>query len=200
MRHFLISTAVLLLLLPACTGGSIQSTSTPPAPAAEPVWGVFGSASGPGPAAPTSSAAGNPILAYRPGIVQGWQEVEAPGYPSQPGFAMKLPPGWELRERQGIDSYVGEIVGDGARLNFDYGAYSWNLNPADDPEHEYNVTYEEIAGSEAKLIWPKGPSKGFTGVYFSNLGGPRLNIIGKDLTEEQQRIAFTIFRSVRNLE
>ena len=102
-------------------------------------------------------------LVFQPEITEGWKEVKAPGYPSQPGFALKLPEGWELRELQGIDSYVGEIVGDGVRLLFDYGSYSWNLNPDDDLEHEYNVTHEEIGEVEAKLIWPKASSEEFTG-------------------------------------
>ena len=137
---------------------------------------------------------------FQPEITEGWKEVEAPGYPSQPGFALKLPEGWELRDLQGIDSYVGEIVGDSVRLYSDYGFYSWNLNPDDDPEDEYNVTHEEIGEVEAKFIWPKGSSEGFTGVYFSSLGGPALNIYGEDLTQVQQRTAFAIFRSVRSLE
>ena len=40
-----------------------------------------------------------------------------------------LPPGWQLKEMQGIDSYVGEVVGDGVRLEFDYGMHSLGLEP-----------------------------------------------------------------------
>lgn len=136
----------------------------------------------------------------QPDVFDGWREVEAPGWTSQPGFALKLPQSWELRQLQGIDSYVGEIVGDGARLSFDYGPYTWNLDPKDDPEHEYNVAYEKIGGVEAKFIWPKDSPGGFTAVYFSNLGGPRLGILGENLTQDQQRVAFAIFRSVRSLD
>jgi hypothetical protein len=178
-RPILLTGLALLLLLTACAGDSVGTDQTP-------------------------TAAGNAeevtVPFIQPEMTEGWKEVEAPGYPSQPGFSLKLPEGWELRELQGIDSYVGEIVGGGARLHFDYGAYSWSLNPADDPEHEYNVTYEEIGGIEAKLVWPKDSSEGFTGVYFSNLGGPRLSIYGEDLTQEQQGTAFAIFRSIRSLD
>ena len=125
--------------------------------------------------------------------------MEAQGWESQPGFSLRLPPGWELNELQGIDSYVGEVVGDGVRLTFDYGGYSWSLDPADDPDHSYTVTYEEIGGVEAKVLAPKDSSDGFTGVYFQSLGGPSLNLVGQDLTPEQQSTAFVIFRSIRNL-
>jgi len=134
------------------------------------------------------------------GSTEGWIEVEALGWTSQPGFALKLPPSWELRELRGTDSYVGEIVGDGARLHFDYGSYTWILDPKDDPDHEYIVAYEMIEGVEAKFIWPKDSLGGITGVYFSNLGGPRLGITGESLTQDQQRTAFAIFRSVRSLD
>lgn len=178
-RPILLAGAALLLLLTACAGGSVGPERTPSA-------------------AGTDEEVAVPFT--QPEMTEGWKEVEAPGYPSQPGFSLKLPEGWELAELQGIDSYVGEIVGDGARLHFDYGAYSWSLDPADDPAHEYNVAYEEIGGVPAKLVWPKDSSEGFTGVYFSNLGGPRLSIYGEDLTQEQQSIAFAIFRTVRSLD
>ena len=61
------------------------------------------------------------------------------------GFSLRLPPGWELNELQGIDSYVGEVVGGGVRLTFDYGGFSWTLDPADDPEHEFSEAELEEA-------------------------------------------------------
>ena len=52
-----------------------------------------------------------------------WQLVEALGWPDrQAGFSLQLPPGWQLKELQGIDSYVGEIIGDGVRLTYDLAA------------------------------------------------------------------------------
>ena len=136
-----------------------------------------------------------------------WTRVEAPGWSDQPGFSLLLPPGWALSELQGIDSYVGEVTGDGVRLMFDYGWYSWGLNPEDEPEHEYLVSYEDIGGLRAKLLLPvKSPSGAAAdyspaiGVYFQNLGGASFNLIGWGLTPDQQRVAVGIFRSVRILE
>ena len=42
-----------------------------------------------------------------------WSRVEARGWLDQAGFSLLLPPGWTLTELQGMDSYVGEITGDG---------------------------------------------------------------------------------------
>ena len=83
-------------------------------------------------------------------------------------------------------------------LHFDYGGFSWGLDPADDPEHDYAVVYEDIGGVEGKLLIPVDASGGFTGVYFERLDGPSLNLVGHDLTPEQQRTAITIFRSIRS--
>ena len=90
---------------------------------------------------------------------------------------------------------------------FDYGWYSWGLNPEDEPEHEYLVSYEDIGGLRAKLLLPvKSPSGAAAdhppaiGVYSQNLGGASFNLIGRGLTPDQQRVAVGIFRSVRVLE
>ena len=45
-----------------------------------------------------------------------WRFLEVPAWEGVPGFSLRLPPGWKLNELQGIDSYVGEVVGDGVRL------------------------------------------------------------------------------------
>ena len=128
-----------------------------------------------------------------------WRIVEVPAWPSQPGFSLRLPPGWELNELQGIDSYVGEVIGDGVRLTFDYGGFSWNLELAADPPHRYSVLYRDVGGFEAKLLTSMVPGEGYTGVYFADLGGPSLNLVGEDLTPEQQETAFAVFGSIRLL-
>ena len=98
-------------------------------------------------ARPRTSSAQTPLA---------WALMEAPGWgASYPGFSLHLPPGWELYELQGIDSYVGEVVGDGVTLTFDYGRDSWTLKQREDMAHLHTVTYETIGGVEAKLIAPR---------------------------------------------
>ena len=137
-----------------------------------------------------------PLLLAQP--APDWRLVNIPGWASQPGFSLRVPPGWRVVQKQGIDSYVGEVLGDGLRLGFDYGSFMWSLDPDDDPEHDYAVVYQEIGGVEGKLLIPVDTSGGFTGVYFARLDGPSLNLIGHDLTPEQQRTAIAIFRSIRS--
>ena len=131
-----------------------------------------------------------------------WTRVTAQGWTDQTGFSLMVPPEWTLNELQGIDSYVGEVVGDETCLVFDYGSYSWGLDPDDEPEYdfEYRESYEDIGDLPAKLLISMNPSGGHTGVYFRDLGGQRMNLIGWGLTPEQQRVAIAIFRSIRVAE
>ena len=98
-------------------------------------------------------------------VADEWELVEASDWTG--GVSLRLPPGWQLNELQGWDSYVGEIVGGDARLGFDFGWYSRPLVEDDDPK--YIVTYEEIGGLRAKLVLPRGEGEGLmTGVYFED--------------------------------
>ncbi|MCI0438050.1 MAG: hypothetical protein L0177_02840 [Chloroflexi bacterium] len=127
-----------------------------------------------------------------------WQFVEAPAGPDPPGFSLRLPPEWTLRELQGIDSYVGEIMGGGVRLGFDYGGYSNRLPYENDPR--YVVTYQSIGGIPAKLVRPREEAEDLiTGVHFADIDGVLLTVSGRGLTREQQDIAFAIFRTIRRL-
>lgn len=144
-----------------------------------------------------SVSAGYPYSDARP--LPSWRVVESPGRPGQAGISLRLPRGWDLHELNGTDSYVGEMVGDGARLTFDYGGRSWSFDPADDPAHTYAVGYEAIEGVKATLFISLDGGAGYTGVYFDNVGGPNLHLVGEDLTPEQQRTALAVFRSIRFL-
>ena len=122
-----------------------------------------------------------------------------PGWAGQPGFSLQLPHGWELKELQGIDSYVGEVIGDGVRLSLYHGGSHWNLDVPSYPPHRYSVKHRNVAGSEAKLLTSMVPGEGYTGVYFADLGGLELTLVGEDLTTEQQETAFAVFGSIRLL-
>lgn len=126
-------------------------------------------------------------------VPTNWQFVDANS------FTLSLPPGWKFNKLQGIDSYVGEFVGDGATLGFDYGWYSNSLADDNDPDHI--VTYETIDGYRAKIVIPKVIGTGTTGIYFADLGGgiqkTSFQISGRDLTESQQETALKIFRTIK---
>ncbi len=126
----------------------------------------------------------------------GWQEIETRN------FIISLPPGWKFNQLQGIDSYVGEFVGEGMQLIFDYGWYSGD---ASQNNPSYQVTIETIDGLEARLY--SSPAIKNAGVYFGNVDGSqvvqglgtpnRLSLYGSGLTTEQQELALDIFRTIR---
>ena len=146
----------------------------------------------------------------------------APGFPdTEPGkdwtrhtarnrgggqvFSIMLPPGWEITTTHGIDSFVGEIRGEGILLRFDLGWYSQEPQPERDPQNEYIVLRETIGGNEAKLVLAADPPeergedhRAVTAVYFGHLHERnRLVMAGEGLTREQQETAAAIFRSTR---
>ncbi len=120
-------------------------------------------------------------------------------------FSVYLPPDWEYVPRQGRDSLVGEFVGGGVALYFDFGWYSDPLVEPGAPG--YSVEYECIGGRLAKLVLPDSDTADTTGVHFADIGGPwwrpaapvKLTIAGHELTEDAEREALAIFRTVRFL-
>ena len=114
----------------------------------------------------------------------------------------------EMGRRPRPRLYVGEVTGDGIQLIFDYGGFSWTLDPRDDPEHDYAVNHEDIGGFEAKLLISLNDRAGYTGVYFqipvSQISGKdrgyiSLNLVGEGLTQEEQHTAISVFRGIRFL-
>ena len=130
-----------------------------------------------------------------------WRVVKGPEWPSRPTFSLQLPPGWELNVLEGLGPHpgkvVGEVVGDGARLEFDFGGPARNPSPNDSLSHDYGFSYEYIGGFRARLLVSMEPGAGYTGVFFHQKYGRNLHIVGEGLTPEQQRIAVTVFRSIR---
>ena len=58
------------------------------------------------------------IGSYLSVTLTSWHKVD-------PGpFSILAPSGWEFHQLQGVDSYVGEFVGDSIVLRFDFGGYS----------------------------------------------------------------------------
>ena len=120
-----------------------------------------------------------------------WHKVDAGP------FSIMAPPGWAFHQLQGVDSYVGEFVGDGITLTFDFGHYSDGyLKRAKKPA--YVVAHEVVGGSRAKIASPKTPGHGITGIYFRHAGGSDgLCVFARDLTSSQQALALKIFETIR---
>jgi hypothetical protein len=105
------------------------------------------------------------------------------------------PSGWEFRQLPGVDSYVGEFVGSGVTLTFDSGRYSTELRHAKKPA--YIITKKAIDGRSAKVVTPRTPGNGITGVLVRLAGHDALCLWGKNLSSEQQALALKIFDTLR---
>lgn len=120
-----------------------------------------------------------------------WQKVDAGP------FSILAPSAWEFHQLTGVDSYVGEFVGDGVALTFDFGRYSSSLKQAKKPA--YVIVKKSIGGYRAKVVSPQTPGHGITGVYFRNVNsdGDELCLWGEDLSAAQQELALQIFETIR---
>lgn len=120
-----------------------------------------------------------------------WHKVDAVA------FSLFAPSGWEFHQLQGVDSYVGDFVGDGVVLKFDFGGYSSGcFNEAKKPA--YLIGQESIGGFPAKIAKPTTPGNGFTGIYFRKVArSTGLCLWGQDLTSTQQELVLKIFETIR---
>jgi len=111
-------------------------------------------------------------------------------------FSILAPSGWEFHQLMGYDSFVGEFVGDGVTLKFDYGRYSNDyLKNAKKPAHI--VSRRPIGGHSARVAYPRTPGNGLTGVYVKLDRHTALWLCGKDLTGAQQELVLKMFDTLR---
>ena len=128
-----------------------------------------------------------------------WTLSDVSSSGSSGGFSIMLPPDWEMMELQGIYSLVGEMVGDGVQLMYDYGDFTTNLDSAN-LDDSHTIFREVIGGLEARILVPTFGTEGTIGVFFESLGGARFSLSGEDLTPEQQRMAVAVFRGIKTLD
>src|SRR5262249_23547205 len=109
-------------------------------------------------------------------------------------FWLCAPVGWKFHQQLGIDSYVGEFVGEGITFEFDYGRYSGSLPTTSD----YVVSDTSIDGRRSRIVHPAKSGKGITGAFVSHVTpNDSLVIWAKDLSEEQQVLALKILTTLR---
>jgi len=120
-----------------------------------------------------------------------WHKVEAVA------FSLFAPSGWEFHQLPGVDSYVGEFVGDGVVLKFDFGVYARGCFD-ETRKPTYVIAHESIGGFPAKIASPRTPGQGFTGIYFRSVArSTGLCLWGQDLTSAQRQVVLKIFETIR---
>ena len=120
----------------------------------------------------------------------GWERVDTGP------FSILAPAGWKFHQLAGVDSFVGEFVGDGITLKFDFGARSNPLTEEKKPA--YVVVHKSIAGRRARIVSSRTPGHGITGVYFRDVGDSNaLTLFAHDLTSTQQELVLRVFETLR---
>ena len=66
----------------------------------------------------------------------------------------------------GVDWFVGEFIGDGIALTFDFGRYSTELRKAKKPAY---IIAKSLWWISAKVVRPRTAGNGITGVYFRKI-------------------------------
>ncbi len=133
-------------------------------------------------------------------------------------FAMRLPPGWEFEELQGIDTLVGTLSNGDIELFYDFGGfagtpYSPGYRIRDNvPNPPHLMWEEELETGTFWFVRPESPEPdvhGATGVFvrFANptsgdpptasyLGRASLNFYSQRLNGEQQERVLAMLRTL----
>lgn len=133
-----------------------------------------------------------------------WVRTPAPS--AEPTFSVRLPPGWSMEPRLGVDSVVGVIVGpDDVMLYYEYGQTASPYDPLSrvrEHRDELHQLWEEAVGDVqfriARAVSPEPhPNRTTGGVRSSLNGGPGVGIYALgEITGNQQDIVLAILRSV----
>lgn len=116
-------------------------------------------------------------------------------------YVFEFPSEFELIEEQGIDSYIGKLVGSEITLSFDFG---WYTAPATglSPD-QYKITVDNIEGHYRQIVKSIDPEFGFARVHLYNIndalasphGYNSLTMSASNVTFEEQELVIDIFNS-----
>jgi len=130
-------------------------------------------------------------------------EIVEPSLPIKIGrYQFQFPLGFSLVPGNGIDSYIGNINGNGISLSFDYGAYT--IPSSNLPASEYEVVEDEIGGNFRQIVKPFDSQNNFTKIYMYSysaaLDDPsfhsRLTLRVKNITPAEQEMIIDVFNAV----
>lgn len=82
-------------------------------------------------------------------------------------YKFDFPSQFQPIEEQGIDSYIGKVIGAGIELTYDFGIYT---NPYENlPEGAFEVLNEIFGSVERQIVIATNPSQDFTGIHIRDL-------------------------------
>lgn len=155
---------------------------------------------------PTSPRLAEPAVTPGP----DWTRVDArTGLASTANFSLRLPPGWTVEERIGIDTLTGSIQGDGIEIYYDFGEIAGTPEAA----QAGIFHWQEDADGEVIHLFRRTDEPNHvvylfgTGAYFPLLPGSGadskrfpLYIAAAGLDRGQQETVLAILRTIRDAE
>lgn len=86
-------------------------------------------------------------------------------------YEFEFPSNFKLVEKQGNDSYVGEVVGSGISLFFDFGYFTGGGPNINNPNNIYEVIEDNINNHIRQIHIAKAPSQNGTYIDFFAIDG-----------------------------
>jgi hypothetical protein len=129
-------------------------------------------------------------------------------------FTIEVPKSWNPVRENGIDSQVGRIaIDDQDTLSFDLGRYSNNLSEEYSKDYDQpgvekllknSTIYEIIDNKKAKIVTPKKPGLGTTGIYFDSpwsagASADRFQLNGQNLKPINEKLLLKALRTIKFL-
>ncbi len=116
-------------------------------------------------------------------------------------YEFEFPTDFDLVELEGIDSYVGNLVGNEITLSFDFGWYTSPLSNLS--EDEFIVTDDVINGHFRQIVQPINPETQFSRIHLyrisdsiaSPYGYNSLTMYTQEISASQLETVLTIFNS-----
>jgi len=117
-------------------------------------------------------------------------------------YQLKVPAKFQLIEEQGIDSYVGKLVGEGIEIQFDYGIHTSPSKNLD--QDKFNIYFETFGSVERQIVVPKNPNEDFTSMHIRDLNDfsdmksyVSLKMYTNNITRKEQDLVVKIFESTK---
>ncbi|WP_299051790.1 T9SS type A sorting domain-containing protein [uncultured Polaribacter sp.] len=110
-------------------------------------------------------------------------------------YKIEFPNDFSLIEEQGIDSYIGRIENKELIVEFDYGAFTNNLEEYEN-NPEYEVKVNTLEGDSRKIALAKNSLNGFTAIYILDENSSiALGMFSRDISPEKQSFLLDIFEN-----
>ena len=121
-------------------------------------------------------------------------------------YKFMFPTKFYIEESQGLDSYVGSIIGDGIEIYFDYGFYTGPSRQLSNDEFE--VFEDEFEGHYRQIVKPVDSKNQITRLHVFKISDSiginkeydKLTLSVKNIEKSDQEMIIEIFNNIQIIE